>query len=1032
MKKARKIVSIIVTLCFLLTLVPAGAFAAPKDTEVPFDDVQTTDWFYDTVQYVYDEGLMAGTGDRIFSPQQTTTRGMIVTILHRMAGSPEAEAQDFTDVDVDAWYAPAISWSIESGVGAGYGGGLFGPDDAITREQMASFLYRYAELKDYDVSAVGDLNDFADASAVSDWAEDVMSWALGAELFAGRDNNQLAPQGLTTRAEAATILMRYCENIVEEEVDEPDEPVVEPDDPTEDPDTPVVEPDDPIDEPNDPNEVIQVTKEATGDRITASVTVALKGSQIESLSVTPLAPNDFFDSTVPGYLGSAFDFNVEGTFDEATIAFTYQSEDSPAEPTIYHWNEEAKMLEEVATTVEGNTAFATVTHFSTYVLLDKMDFDTIWENEIRPPEEASDKNGLDVVFVIDSSGSMDDNDENDLRLAAAKAFVDKLGAQDRAAVIDFDYYASVYQSFTNDKNALYQAIDRIDSSGGTSLSAGISSAIQQFGADLYDRNDAYKYIIFLTDGDGDYSSSYTTTAAENEIVIYTIGLGSGVRADTLKQIAEGTGGKYYAASTANNLGDIYYEISNETVDYSTDSNNDGISDYFTQLLCDGTLRLGSGKVTPFAGIAYEDIQANNDYDGDGIVNGDELSVIYWKGLGVYVNMISDPTHKDQTTNVPGQDDPGEGSENQFGEPIFDEVENWWGFADSTYEYNGKSLVSNKYYNAPGTTDIARDMVIPNKATVRVDGDLTINGKVTLEPNAKLICTGALNVAANGILDLAAGGSTIECVDFVFGPNESHSKYLSGGVISVSGNVEIKNNFYASGNNKFQITGGNRHAINVWDQWIEEDQYFNDFHIIGYGLPVLDVKEPFQCKGDFIADDWKWLNLIYYGEDFVITGPGQNDKELVSNLQTAFMLALAQHGNKAIELNGISYIRLDLDSYTHKIYEDNRILTYTLTDLQSHGMELASGTALNGSFKYNGQQYLVAMSPDLMNKIFEDFKNTATISLIEEIGSEYIGAYRNLIRANIIELLPQDLSDAFQVTTVLCDYADVFKKYYELM
>lgn len=235
MKKARKIVSIIVTLCFLLTLMPAGAFAAPKDTETPFDDVQTTDWFYDTVQYVYDEGLMAGTGDRIFSPQQTTTRGMIVTILHRMAGGPEAEAQDFTDVDPDAWYAPAINWSIESGVGAGYGGGLFGPDDAITREQMASFLYRYAELKGYDVSAVGDLDDFADASEVSNWAEDVMSWAVGADLFAGRDNNNLAPQGLTTRAEAATILMRYCENIVgtsaEDPSDDPsDDPVEEPED----------------------------------------------------------------------------------------------------------------------------------------------------------------------------------------------------------------------------------------------------------------------------------------------------------------------------------------------------------------------------------------------------------------------------------------------------------------------------------------------------------------------------------------------------------------------------------------------------------------------------------------------------------------------------------------------------------------------------------------------------------------------------------------------------------------------------------
>ena len=264
MKKARKIVSIIVTLCFLLTLVPAGAFAAPKDTETPFDDVQTTDWFYDTVQYVYDEGLMAGTGDRIFSPQQTTTRGMIVTILHRMAGSPEAEAQDFTDVDPDAWYAPAINWSIESGVGAGYGGGLFGPDDAITREQMASFLYRYAELEGYDVSAVGDLDDFADASEVSNWAEDVMSWAVGADLFAGRDNNNLAPQGLTTRAEAATILMRYCENIVGKSAEDPsDEPS---DDPSDEPDSPDT------DDPSEDNPSIDPTPDEPSIAETFTVT----------------------------------------------------------------------------------------------------------------------------------------------------------------------------------------------------------------------------------------------------------------------------------------------------------------------------------------------------------------------------------------------------------------------------------------------------------------------------------------------------------------------------------------------------------------------------------------------------------------------------------------------------------------------------------------------------------------------------------------------------------------------------------------
>lgn len=785
-------------------------------------------------------------------------------------------------------------------------------------------------------------------------------------------------------------------------------------------------------DPNKYDVEFPITQTVFGDQMTASVDVKLKGSQVDSLSVTPVESNVYFDSSVPGYLGSAFNFEVDGIFDEAVISFTVNSElPSNAQPTIYYWNEETMLFEELETAVSGNSASTTVTHFSTYVLLNKTEFDKVWETDIRPPGETSDKTGLDVAFVIDSSPSMGWNDRNNLRLEAVKAFIDKLGLKDRAAIIRFFDSADVQQEFTNDKELLYQAVNGLNGLiSGTSLSAGISLAIDQFTSDEYTQNDSYKYIILLTDGEGDYSNSYTTIAAENNIIIYTIGLGEDVEAELLTEIAEGTGGKYYFASSASELSGIYDELANETVDYSTDSNNDGISDYFTRLLCDGTLRLGSGKESPFSGISYEEIQSNNDYDNDGILNGDELSVIYWKGIGVYVTMISDPTEKDELTSVPGKDNP-DGSGQLAGKAIFDEIENWWGLGDSSYGYNGSALEQNRYYYAPGNTKIESDMVIPQAATVKIEGDLTIRGKIVLEPKAKLICSGKLTVASKGILDMNAGGN-VTCQDFVFESNENHRNYLSNGVISASGDVEIKNNFYATVNHEFQITGSNRHTINVWDQLIEDDQHFNRFRIVDNGLPVLDVKEPFRCQSEFIADDWSWLKLLYYNSDFLITGAQSSDKIISSNLQTAFMLAMAKHGEQKDIWGGTSFVSLDLDSFTFKTYENGRAQTYTLQNLYSFGEKNASGSAIVGSFNYQGQRYIISMKPDLMEKIFEDFKNTATISLIGEVGGEFTGAYRNLIKATITEYLPQNLTDALEVTTMIHDYADLFKKYYELM
>ena len=188
----------------------------PGDTDgLPFTDVDADDWFHDAVTYVYENGMMEGISDTAFSPSMTTTRGMIVTILWRLEDSPEADGQTgFTDVADGAWYADAVNWAAGQDIVEGYNGG-FGPEDIITREQMALILYRYAQYKGYDTSATDALNGFADAGAVSSWAEDAVAWAVGAGLMEGKGGDVLDPAGTATRAEAAAILTRFCQNIEE-------------------------------------------------------------------------------------------------------------------------------------------------------------------------------------------------------------------------------------------------------------------------------------------------------------------------------------------------------------------------------------------------------------------------------------------------------------------------------------------------------------------------------------------------------------------------------------------------------------------------------------------------------------------------------------------------------------------------------------------------------------------------------------------------------------------------------------------------
>ena len=188
--------------------------SAVVEPAISFDDVTSADWFAEAVQYVVDKGMMNGTSKTNFAPKSGTTRGMIVTVLYRLENDPSISAASFTDVDFDAYYANAVAWANANGIVSGYGNGKFGPNDSITREQLAAILYRYATYKNYDVSKKGGLTQFSDISTLSSYATESMSWAVGSGIISGKGGGNLVPRAGATRAEAVAILQRFCENTV--------------------------------------------------------------------------------------------------------------------------------------------------------------------------------------------------------------------------------------------------------------------------------------------------------------------------------------------------------------------------------------------------------------------------------------------------------------------------------------------------------------------------------------------------------------------------------------------------------------------------------------------------------------------------------------------------------------------------------------------------------------------------------------------------------------------------------------------------
>ena len=207
----KRLCSLVLALCLALSLVPGAAAAGPN----PFWDVPASYWAHDAVTYVYENDLMNGVSSTHFSPGANTTRAQVVTVLYRLAGQPAADwANPFWDVPASAWFHDAVTWAWENDITGGVSSTHFGAGNAVTREQLATFLYRYAQDQGYDTSARADLSGYSDAGLVSSYATQALSWANATGLITGTTATTLSPQGSATRAQVATILSRFCQDVI--------------------------------------------------------------------------------------------------------------------------------------------------------------------------------------------------------------------------------------------------------------------------------------------------------------------------------------------------------------------------------------------------------------------------------------------------------------------------------------------------------------------------------------------------------------------------------------------------------------------------------------------------------------------------------------------------------------------------------------------------------------------------------------------------------------------------------------------------
>ena len=391
--------------------------------------------------------------------------------------------------------------------------------------------------------------------------------------------------------------------------------------------------------PLENNETFSITKQSSEqDTVDVSVNMALCGDQVKTLSVRRFESDFLFPENMPGYICGAYEFNVEGDFDEATIKFVFDSsllDDDSFDPVIYYFNEDEQTLEEIETTVIGNEASARVNHFSKYILLNRKTYQN--SLEWQDVWSSTGFNDTEVVFVIDDSDWNCRFDRNYDRVRVARELVDTLPDNCNIGIVKFDRSPQrLTPSLSTDKEYIKDILDT-NNFFSYGRVANIYLGIQMgFGFFNLKNDRTQKVIVLLTDGiadDEDRYESILERAKNNNITIYTVGYGGYlVRSYVnlyLRPIAEETGGEYFAISDAEKLGKKLSSLGPGTISYDieTDSDSDGIPDYYED------------NMVLFNGIIIRLDKDNPDTDGDGISDGEEIAKLDYKYNEDYSKVI---------------------------------------------------------------------------------------------------------------------------------------------------------------------------------------------------------------------------------------------------------------------------------------------------------------------------------------------------------------------------------------------------------
>lgn len=368
-----------------------------------------------------------------------------------------------------------------------------------------------------------------------------------------------------------------------------------------------------------------VTANSTNeDTVSVSVETKLSGKQVETLKVERYQNEYYFPETMPGYIGGAYDFSVDGEIGSATISFNFDEallDNENFDPVIYYFNEDKQLLEELETTITGNKASAIVTHFSKYILLNRKVYESSFE--WQDVWDTSGYSGVEVVLVIDDSGSMWSNDRANNRLTVARNLIDKLPENSKAGIVRFSSSTSILtDTLTSDKETAKSFLNTnyFRSNGGTYMYSAIDKSFALFESSS---DDILKMMVILSDGETDDTGTHETVIAranDNKVKLYTVGLGNSSSryfTEYLKPLANNTAGTFYLAEDASKLQDIYDDI-NKKIDIETDSDNDGIADYYED------------HMVMFNGLTVTLDKNNPDTDGDGLSDGEEVAELNYQ------------------------------------------------------------------------------------------------------------------------------------------------------------------------------------------------------------------------------------------------------------------------------------------------------------------------------------------------------------------------------------------------------------------